>query len=421
MLRVLWVFGAIFLATLLIGAAGVAGRGSASPIVAVQINARDSNLVTYTLVDVDRRISITQRRLPVPELVDERWYAQPPLTLQRRTRGESADWTLSTLDVRRNTTSPVMRLTTADNARIRIPDFLIRERQDGTMQHIVYVPHSGEIWAATPQRPDAALIATVPRGLLYPLSPSPDGAMLAVNGPGELIVMNADGSNTRTFDGLQTQAWVTWSADRRKLLVSPFDIYSRESARVIDLTTGQQTELSDARLAISCESGYVAITEEAGRFGVTRISENGESSAILDAETLNGLEPAGIIQLMEQSCEWLVIVNRRGEALLVAISSGQMIQLGNGFPIIRVDGGTLSYGVQAGDMIEIRQLALNSGAQPEALWQYPRTFEEVLWLDDSATRGLSVESGLLNLIEPDGQFVIPLNGALAEFYSLLED
>jgi hypothetical protein len=289
------------------------------------------------------------------------------------------------------------------------------------MQVMVYVPHSGEIWAATPQQPDAALMATVPRGLFYPLSPSPDGSMLAVNGPGELIVMNADGSNMRTFDGLQTQAWVTWSADRRRLLISPFDIYSRESARVIDLTAGQQTVLDDARLAISCESGYVAITEEAGGFGVTRISENGESSAVLDAETLDGLEPAGIIQLMEQSCEWLVILNRRGEALLVHPASGQMFPLGNGFPIISVDGGALSYGIQAGDKIEIRRLDLKTGAQPEVLWRYPRTFEEVLWLDDSATRGLSVESGLLNLIEPDGPFVIPLNGALAEFYSLLED
>jgi hypothetical protein len=283
------------------------------------------------------------------------------------------------------------------------------------------VPHSGEIWTATPDQPDAVLVATAARGLLYPLSLSPDGTMLAVNGAGELLVMNTDGSNVRTFDGLQTQAWMTWSPDSRKLLASPIDLYSRESARAINVQTGEETVMDGARLAISCGTSYVAITEEANGFGITHISEDGESSAILDPETLNGLEPAGIIQLEEQSCEWLVIVNRRGESMLVQTSSGDTIPLGSGFRVIGVDDGVMLYRAQAGSVVEIRRLALESGAQPELMWQYPRTFAEILWLDDEAARGLFVDSGRLNLIERDGQFTIPLNGALAESYSLLDD
>src|SRR5688500_7366422 len=95
MLRFVWLLSALLLAMLMIGAAGLAGRGNESPIAVIQINTRDSNRITYALVEIDRRISTAHRRLPVPELVDERWYAQPPLTLQRMTRGESADWTLS--------------------------------------------------------------------------------------------------------------------------------------------------------------------------------------------------------------------------------------------------------------------------------------------------------------------------------------
>jgi hypothetical protein len=420
MLRVFLSFTAVVFASFLLGTAGMLGRGSMSPIAAVQINERAPDLVSYMLVDVDRRTT-TARRLPVPELVDERWYAQPPLTLQRVTRGEFADWTLSAVDVRRNTISPVMRLRTSDNVRIRIPDFLTRELPDGAAQYTVYVPHSGEIWTATPDQPDAVLVATAARGLLYPLSLSPDGTRLAVNGAGELLVMNSDGSDARTFDGLQTQAWVTWSPDAQKLLASPIDLYSRESARAINVQTGEETVMDGARLAISCGTGYVAITEQANGFGITHISEDGESSAILDAETLNGLEPAGIFQLEEHSCEWLVIMNRRGESILVQTSSGDTIALGNGFPVIRMDGGRMVYHVQAGNMIEVRRLALNSGAEPELLWAYPRIIEEILWLDDAVDRGLFIDSGQLNLIERSGQFTIPLNGALAESYSLLDD
>ena len=420
MMRLVCLCTAVIFAALLIGAAGMLGRGSTSPIAAVKTNTRDSDLVTYMLVDIDRHTT-TSRRLSVPELVDTWWYTQPLLTLQRVTRGESADWTLSTVDVQRNTMSPVMRLTTADNVRIRTPDFLMRERPDGTIQYTVYVPHSGEIWTAAADNPDAVRVATVPVGLMYPLSVSPDGTKLAVNGAGELTVMNADGSNPQTFDGLQSQAWVTWSPDSRKLLASPIDLYSRESARVIDLTTGEQMVLDDTRMAISCGAGYVAITEAAGGFGVTRISEDGEASAILDMETLNGLEPAGIIQLEERSCDWVMIMNRRGESLIVEPASGDTIELGSGFPIISKDGDTIVYKVQTGDMIEIRQLVLNSSAPHELLWAYPQTFAEIRWLDDAVDRGLFIDSGRLNLLERDGQFTIPLNGALAEAYTLLED
>lgn len=420
MRRMLLLFSAVAFATLIIGAAGMVGRGSASPIAVVQTNMRASDFVTYALVDVDRRTTVA-RRLPVSAHVDGVWYMSPPLILQRVTRGEFADWTLNTVDVRRNTLSPVMRLTTLNNIRIRILDFIGRERSDGTMQYIVYVPHSGEIWTATPEQPDAVLVATGPRGLPFPMLPSPDGTMLAVASTGELLVVNSDGSNERIFEGLETRAWVTWSPDSRKLLVSPVDIYRRESARVVDVTTGELTVLDDVRLAISCGAGYVAITEEAGGFGVTRISEDGESSAILDPETLNGLEPAGIIQLERQRCDWLVILNRRNEGMLVQPGSGEMLLLGNDLRIIRADGGTMIYQTRTRNTIEVLELALAPGAQPRLLWQYPRNFTEVRWLDDGADRGLSVESGRLTLIDRDGQSVIPLDGARAQFYSLLEE
>jgi hypothetical protein len=419
-LRVLWLFGALFVATLLIGAAGLAGRASAAPIAAVQIDDPEPDRVSYMLVDVDRRVS-TARGLTVPQLVDERWYAQPPLVLQRVTRGESADWTLSTVEMYRNTLSPVLRLTTDDNVRIRIPDFLVREMPDGTLRYFVYVPHSGEIWTAAPEQPDGVPVAAVTRGLMYPLSVSPDGTMLAVNGAGELTVMNADGSDVRTFEGLQTPAWMTWSPDGRKLLASPVDLYSREHALAIDVRRGERLVLDGARLAISCGAGYVAITEQANGFGITSITEDGESRVILDPETLNGLEPAGIIQLEPEHCDWLVISNRRGEALLVHTDSGEWNPLGTGFRVIRMDGGTMTYRTHAGEMTEIRQIALDTGARPEIRWTYPRTFAEIGWLDGGADRGLFIHGGLLKLIERGGESVLPLNGASAEFYSLLEN
>jgi hypothetical protein len=420
MMRAICMFAVVLLSAVLLGAAVLVGRGNASPIAVIQTNEREPDLVTYVLVDVDRRIGTMHRRLPVPELVDTWWYMQPPLTLQRVTRSEFADWTLSVVDVRRNTMLPVLRLTTANNARIRIPDFLARQLPDGTTQYSVYVPHSGEIWTATPDKPNAALVAKVQRGLPYPLSLSPDGTILAVNGAGELTVMNSDGSNARAFDGLQSQAWVTWSPDGQKLLASPLDLYSRESARVIDVLRGELTVLDGARLAISCGAGYVAITEQANGFGVTSISEDGKSSAILDAETLNGLEPVGIIQLEEQSCESLLILNRRGEVLLVHPDSGDMTLLGHNTRPINADGDKLLYQTRASETVEVWQLEMKSGAQPELLGVYMHPFGEIGWLD-GGNRGLSIDSGRLRLIERHGLSTIPLNGASAVAYSLLED
>src|SRR5690606_19119709 len=135
MLRLVWLFAAIIFAAALIGAAGMLGRGSTSLVAVVQDSMRVPNRVGYTLIDVDRRIKMS-RALRVPAVLDERWYAQPPLVFQRTTRGargEFVDWIVSSVDVRRSTLSPVMTLTTGSNARFSTFDLITRDLPDGKL------------------------------------------------------------------------------------------------------------------------------------------------------------------------------------------------------------------------------------------------------------------------------------------------
>jgi hypothetical protein len=406
--------------TVLTAVAGLAGQGLTSPVAVVQTNESIAGFVSYIIVDAERQLTTARRLLPAPELVEERWHFQPPLLLQRSMRDGRADWSLSMLDARRKALLPVMRLSTSGRAQIGIDNIRFQMRTDGTVHSVVYVPFSGEIWTASSALPDAVHVVTVQPNVQFPLAVSRDGALLAVNDADALLVMNADGSNRRTFPSPLSPSWMTWSSDNQTLLLSPPDLRNPQTAYVIDIHTGDQIELINTRFVMSCGTDHIAIIEQPTGFEITRFSRIGAAHLILDTAMLDEFEPRSLLRIHPNRCDWLLVISFRGEMRLVHVGSSETIPLGRDTSFIGADDYALLYQATDGEMTEVRRLELRSGAQPEALWVYPRLHSQIRWLD-GASRGLFMEGTRLKLLQRSAPDTITLTGPTAGAYSLLDD
>src|SRR5688500_6790097 len=79
--RIFPLFAAVAFATLLIGAAGMLGRGINSKFVLVEIRENEPVTVTYGILDLDRSI-LARRVIDVPGYASTNFGRFPPLVMQ---------------------------------------------------------------------------------------------------------------------------------------------------------------------------------------------------------------------------------------------------------------------------------------------------------------------------------------------------
>ena len=388
-------------AALMVGVSAQLGRSLATTVVAAQLSDSRPDLVAYMLVDVERRITAS-RAFDLPDGVDARWWDYPPLVLQRHRRFEFADWTLSILDLKDGSLSPLMVLTTLDNARIRVSDILVRQLSDGRLHASVYVPHSGEIWLSASDAPHAFLRATVERNLTYPLFWSPDGTYLAVKAPeaAGLILMDASGSSLTQFEA-PPATWTSWSPDSSKILLSPTGVMDYDQpVMVIDVARASAEVLVEARFVTWCGQDIVYIRSQASGGSLVRL----DSTSSTHMELLPGLSPddaelASVYPLRADSCGWLYLDGRFGTPRrLLHTATGALSEMGADVRLISLSADSVTYVALADNDLEIRRLALSPGAVHEVLAVLPRTFADIRWID-GWQRGVFVDYRALTLFD----------------------
>lgn len=409
-------------AVLMIAASTLAGRSVATTMVAAQLSESRPDFVAYMLVDVERGIT-TRHTIDLPDGVDARWWALPPLVLQRHRRFEFADWTLSVLDMNDGTLSPLMVLTTLDNARIRIADVIVRELPGGTLHASVYVPHSGEIWHSSSDSPHAALLATVDRNLTYPLHWSPDGTRLAVKAPeaAGLTVMNADGGDLRRYEAAPA-TWLMWSPDSSKILLTPSGIMDyNQTVTLVDVERDSARIVDHARFVAWCGEQIVAVHgSESGGSLSWLDPESGAVRELLSGSALGDAAVISTTPLREDSCEWLFLDSRfDSPRRLLHIASGALIEMGADVRFIELTGSAVTYVALTGDNMEVRRLELAPGAIYETLASYPRTFADIHWID-GWRRGLFIDFRALSLLDTRSAEYIALTDPVVQAFSLVE-
>jgi hypothetical protein len=391
--------------TLLLGAAGLIGRGSASPVVVAQTQAHQQGFVHYALTDVDRRITLA-RQLNVPDVLDERWYLQPPLVLQRETPGGVVHWTLSTVDVQRNTFTPVMRLTMSTDVYFRIDNVSVHWRPDGSQHATAYVPHTGEIWTSTSDNPDATLLSRVPQNAMYALFWSPDNRILSLKDPSQpgLTLIDASDGSQRTFDAPES-SWASWSRDSRHLLIVPFASLFDDSGvagppSLVDTQISEQIVLENANSVTWCRNEVLAIDSGGVPSRAIRLIDpvSNEARQIFDLGSLPDFELTSISP-MSSECDLLSFSTPADNELRVLnLATGKIISLGQDVLPQGVFEEVMIYQTRTNDGVALWRLDLGLDVPPVLLGSVPFTFGNIRWLDDWQ-RGLSYDSGRLNLID----------------------
>lgn len=409
-------------AALMVAASAQLGRSLPATVAAAQLSDSRPDFVAYMLVDVERRITASHA-FGLPDGVDTQWWSFPPWVLQRHRRFEFADWTLSVLDLSDGSLSPLMILTTLDNARIRASDILVRRLPDGRLHASVYVPHSGEIWMSASDAPHAVLRATVERNLTYPLFWSPDGRYLAVKSPeaAGLTLMEASGASLTQFDA-PPATWTFWSPDSSKILLSPSGVMDYDQpVMLIDVTRRSAEVLFDARFVIWCGQDLVYIRSQAAGGSLVLL----DSARDTPLELLPGLPPgdaelASVYPLREDSCEWLYLDGRFGTPRrLLHMATGTVSEMGTDPRVIAVSADSVIYVALADNDLEIRRLALSPGAAYEVLAVFPRTFALVHWFD-GWQRGLFVDYRALTLLDLRSAANIALTAQVVRAFILVD-
>lgn len=397
--RILPLFAAVAFATLLIGAAGMLGRGIDSTFVLVEIRENEPVTVTYGILDLDRGI-LARRVIDVPGYASTNFGLFPPLVMQSVWGDKTIDWTLNSLDVWTGVLTPEAYIQT-DN-RTLLESFFFRQHADGHWIH--YHPSDTVIYFTQDNSLEAKSIEAGPAsGTVL----SNDGRRFAVEVMGVIFITDMEtGERTAAEHRIPSPAEIRWSPDDRYITVfkqgdtdNAMQVIDTESLETVAEFRGRALRWCGDRLIYTAnpsESIFEARLHDLSTGSEERVLTRDLSELAVTQRNLT------VAALNAGSCDWLFISAGNALTELMHRESGRIIPLGYS-PMARpfsFADGAVMVTMASPQLTELRRVRLDPATEEyEVLFSLDRLSTSVTWIDD-ARGGLYLRSDNLVRIAP---------------------
>ena len=383
--RLFLLFAAVVFATLLIGAARIAGSGIASKFVLVEIRDEEPNAVTYGILDLDRSI-LVRRVIDVPGYSSTGLGRYPPLVMQSVWGDGTIDWTLSSVDVWTGALTPEVKIQTDRRRYLYAMHF--RQHADGHWTY--HEPSDFNLYFTDGDSLEAKSIeAAMASGTVL----SNDGKRFAIEAMGAIFFTDmATGKMTAAEHQVATPTYIRWSPDDRYMTV--FNNGDTDSTmQVIDTESLEIAAEFQGRALRWCGERLIYVTSPGENIFEARLYdlETSADELVLTrdlsdlAVTQRNLTVAG---LKADSCDWLYVGEGNDLSELMHRESGRTIPLGYspyGVPFSFTDDAVMVT-MASPQLTELRRIVLDPATESyEVLVSLKRLSTSITWVDD--TRG----------------------------------
>lgn len=394
--RIFLLFSAVACTTLLIGAAGMLGRGIPTKFVLAEIRENEPNVVTYGILDLDRNI-LARRVIDVPGYSSTGLGRYPPLVMQSVWGDGTIDWTLSSVDVWTGALTPEVKLQT--DRRRYLYDLHFRQHADGHWTY--HDPSDSNLYFTDGDAVEAKSIESASTLL------SNDGKRFAIDVMGVIFFTDlATGARSFVEHDVASPYNIRWSPDDRYMTV--FNTGDTDSTmQVIDTERLEIAAEFQGRALRWCGDRLIYVTNprenifEAWLYDL----ETGAEELVLTrdlselAVTQRDLTVAG---LKPDSCDWLYVGEGNALSELMHRENGRTIPLGYspfGVPFSFTDDAVMVT-MASPQLTELRRIVLDPATESyEVLVSLKRLSTSITWIDD-ARGGLYLRGDDLVRIAP---------------------
>jgi hypothetical protein len=393
--------------TLLIGAAGLIGRGIHTPMVVVDATGfgRPGQLI-YEIIDIDRQLA-TQHTFTIANEHSIQTEGYPGQVWQRIEHGDTVEWIFSHANGLTGELNPRIQFTIpvefdAAPGQFSVSQLWPEERWRA------HIPGSGQILEASGGDPQARVVATLPAdGLDGSVFWLDGGEKLAVIGDG-LTFMNLDGSQRKHL-ALDTQEFVfpSYSWDEKYMFVQDYNITMSGppvvEIPVYDADTLEVTSTYIGRSPYWCEQHIAFLAEgesdtpelhlaDVGTGDVTRLPLDSITSSMNTLLSFpvwdQGIETCRAFMVMDGAQSWIILRE-----------TGEIIPVGTYASFTGIEDNALVYQVMSGaNGLEIWRLRLDEPQEPELLSML-QTLGQPVTLFDGVERGLYLRGVRLMLVD----------------------
>lgn len=413
-LRLLLIPLTLTLFTLMIGAAGLIGRGIHTPMVVVNATGfgRPEQLL-YEVIDIDRQLA-TENAFTIPNDYSIEPEGNIGRVWQRIEHGETVEWIFSHADALTGKLIPRMTFTLPIEFDTNPGQFSV-SRLWPEERWRAYIPGSGQILEASGGDPQARVLATIPtdgRGLVRSIFWLKGGQRLAISDAEGFTFMNLDGSERTHLarDTLQP-GFPSYSLDGKSMFVQNYNfIVSGPPVAEIPVYDGDTLEVKSTYVGRSpnwCEQHLTFLAEgesgapelhlaDVGTDNVTRLPLDGVTSST------NTLFSFPVWDEHSESCRAFMIMDG-AQMWIVLRETGELIPVGSYVSYSRIQDNTLVYQLPSGaNGLEVWRIRLDSPSERELLGTH-QTLGQPITFFDGFERGLYLRGIRLMLVDvPSG-------------------